>query len=117
MKNVGRMRDEVRYRTAWMIYIPEDRHTCNEKVRERAGRGAGDLGPEAEDDKCDIQDRLRRQRRRRRRPCRDDVFSARRATRSDVMRCEMTKTRGGGDRRLTDERGLSPSPQLCENYF
>jgi hypothetical protein len=54
MKNVGRMHDEARYRTARMIYIPED-------LVIRAMRkytDAGDLEPQAEDDKCDIQDRL-----------------------------------------------------------
>lgn len=62
MKNVGRMCDEARYRTVWMIYILEDLviHAM------RGYAGARDLGLEAEDDKCDIQDRLWRKRRRRR---------------------------------------------------
>lgn len=54
MKNVRRMCDEARYRTVWMIYIPED--LVIRAMRRYAG--AGDLGPAAEDDKCDIQDRL-----------------------------------------------------------
>jgi len=54
VKNVGRMHDEARYRTVRMIYILED-------LVIRAMRkytDAGDLEPQAEDDKCDIQDRL-----------------------------------------------------------
>lgn len=54
MKNVGRICDGARYRTAWMIYILED--LVIRAMRKYAG--AGDLEPEAEDDKCDIQDRL-----------------------------------------------------------
>lgn len=43
-----------------MIYIPRD--LVIRAMRRYAG--AEDLGPEAEDDKCDIQDRLWRKRRR-----------------------------------------------------
>lgn len=55
VKNVRRICDEARYRTAWMIYIFED--LVIRAMRKYAG--AGDLESEAEDDKCDIQDRLR----------------------------------------------------------